>query len=83
MRTTPKGTETVELPRKRNGLLKNAKRAAMPLFLVESLFPSSEVGSWRGFDMGAILEARLKRSMARCETCLVAGWEKRNQRTGG
>lgn len=72
MRTTPSGTETVELPRKRNGLLKNARRAAMLLFLDDSLFPSSEVGSWRDFADGAILEARLKRSMA---CCRPASWQ--------
>lgn len=63
MRTIPKGTETVELPRNRSGLLSRAKREDMALLLDVSLLSSSDVGSSIDFDDGAILDARLNRSM--------------------
>lgn len=61
--TTPSGTETVELPRNRNGLLRRARREAMALLLDDSLLSSSDVGSSRDLADGAILDARLNRSM--------------------
>lgn len=73
-RTTPRGTETVELPRKRSGLLKKANRDDTPLFLDVSLFSSGNVvGSCKDWLDGVILEARLNRSMMCYVACLVAG----------
>lgn len=43
----PKGTETVELPRKRSGLRKKARREAKVCFLFPlPVFSLSSVGSW-------------------------------------
>lgn len=58
-RTTPNGMETAELPRRRNGLWKNAKLDANPLFLGRF---SSDVGS--SDDRAAPVFDRRKISMA-------------------
>ena len=62
--TTPRGTDTLELPRNLSGLLKNARRD-VSVFRLDGVFFSPRVGSCcEGLDDGAILEARRRRSMA-------------------
>lgn len=80
--TTPNGTETVELPRNRSGLLSKAKREATALFLDDSLLSSSDMGSSKDFVEGAILDARLRRSMFVMYACLEAGRRYWDQRVG-
>lgn len=47
MMITPRGTETVELPRNRNGLLKKASREPKVCFLLAvPVFSPSSDGSW-------------------------------------
>lgn len=61
--TTPSGTETVELPRRRRGRRKNASCEARPFRFGDPRFSLSRVGSRNGWADEAILDALRIRSM--------------------
>lgn len=90
MMTTPSGTETVELPRRRKGRRKNASLDAKPFRLDEPRF-SSWAGSCSGSGVvaGAVLEARLRRSMVKTTASAAGmkvrlrGWQSISMAPGG